>query len=115
MRVRLMSKTILTRALLAVLLLFALACGRSRQGSATQGAAAQGATQGGTKFRVETFVTGLEGPWSTVFTSPTRMLVAERPGRVRVVENGKLRAEPLATISDVEPTGESGLMGLTLH
>jgi glucose/arabinose dehydrogenase len=43
------------------------------------------------------------------------MLVTERPGRVRVVENGKLQAAPLATISDVEPTGESGLMGLTLH
>jgi glucose/arabinose dehydrogenase len=34
---------------------------------------------------------------------------------VRVFENGKLRPEPLATIPDVEPTGESGLMGLTLH
>ncbi|MFN2596330.1 MAG: PQQ-dependent sugar dehydrogenase [Pyrinomonadaceae bacterium] len=103
-----------TRALLA-LLLFALACGRSRQGSASQGAATQGATQAGTKFRVETVVSGLEVPWSIVFTSPTRMLVTERPGRVRVVENGKLKPEPLATISDVEPTGESGLMGLTLH
>src|SRR5919199_3206427 len=110
----LMNKAILTRALLAVLL-FALACGRSRQGSASQGAATQGATQAGTKFRVETVVSGLEVPWSIVFTSPTRMLVTERPGRVRVVENGKLRPEPLATIADVEPTGESGLMGLTLH
>src|SRR5205085_4940268 len=36
-------------------------------------------------------------------------------GRVRVIENGKLRTEPLATIADVEPSGESGLMGLTLH
>jgi glucose/arabinose dehydrogenase len=108
-----MTKKIWTRALLCALL-FALACRESPRGSASEGAT-QGATQAGTKFRVETFVSGLEVPWSIVFTSPTRLLIAERPGRVRVVENGKLRPEPLATISDVEPTGESGLMGLTLH
>jgi glucose/arabinose dehydrogenase len=34
---------------------------------------------------------------------------------VRVIENGQLRTEPLATIADVEPSGESGLMGLALH
>jgi glucose/arabinose dehydrogenase len=31
------------------------------------------------------------------------------------VENGKLLAQPLITVPDVEPTGESGLMGLALH
>ncbi len=129
-----MTKTIAARLML-VGLFFALACGTAPRGGATgstsagagddaqraSGAsqsssqAAQGATQSGTKFRVETVVTGLEVPWSIVFTSPTRMLITERPGRVRVFENGRLRPEPLATISDVEPTGESGLMGLTLH
>jgi glucose/arabinose dehydrogenase len=42
------------------------------------------------------------------------MLVTERPGRVRVVEDGVLRSAPLATIADVESTGETGLMGLAL-
>ncbi|MGH8653616.1 MAG: PQQ-dependent sugar dehydrogenase, partial [Gammaproteobacteria bacterium] len=37
------------------------------------------------------------------------------PGRVRVIEEGRLRPEPLATISDVELAGESGLMDLSLH
>jgi glucose/arabinose dehydrogenase len=115
---------------LSLALLLALACRESPRGSVSQNAsvgadqtsaqgtsqgAAQGATQAGTKFRVETVVTGLEVPWSIVFTPDGRMLIAERPGRVRVFENGRLRPEPLATISDVEPTGESGLMGLTLH
>ena len=59
-------------------------------------------------------MTGLEVPWSIAFTSPARMLVTERPGRVRVVENGVLRKEPLATLDDVEATGETGLMGLAL-
>jgi glucose/arabinose dehydrogenase len=70
---------------------------------------------GAASFRVETVVSNLEVPWSIVFTPDGRMLFTERPGRVRVFEGGKLRAEPLATIPDVEPTGESGLMGMTLH
>ncbi len=73
------------------------------------------AAGGAVQFRVETVVANLAVPWAIVFTPDGRMLFTERPGRVRVYENGKLRAEPLATIPDVEPTGESGLMGLTLH
>ncbi len=59
-------------------------------------------------------MTGLEVPWSIAFTSPTRMLVAERSGRVRVVENGVLQRDRLARIEDVESTGETGLMGLAV-
>lgn len=43
------------------------------------------------------------------------MIFTERPGRVRVYENGKLRPEPLFTVPDVEPKGESGLMSVALH
>src|SRR6266508_5103835 len=71
-------------------------------------------TKDGITLKVEMVVTGLEVPWSIAFTSATRMLVTERPGRVRVVENGVLRPAPLAVISDVESRGETGLMGLTL-
>ncbi|HZS49203.1 MAG TPA: PQQ-dependent sugar dehydrogenase [Blastocatellia bacterium] len=67
------------------------------------------------KYKVETVVTGLQVPWSIAFTPDGRMLVTERPGRVRVVKDGKLQPTPLATIADVEPSGESGLMGLALH
>jgi glucose/arabinose dehydrogenase len=42
------------------------------------------------------------------------MLVTERPGRVRVVENGVLAERPLAVLPDVEAKGESGLMGIAL-
>jgi glucose/arabinose dehydrogenase len=70
---------------------------------------------GAVQFRVETVAGNLEVPWSIVFAPDGRMLFTERPGRIRVIENGRLRPEPLATIQDVEPTGESGLMGLVLH
>jgi glucose/arabinose dehydrogenase len=34
---------------------------------------------------------------------------------VRVIESGKLRPAPFFTVPDVELSGESGLMGMTLH
>jgi glucose/arabinose dehydrogenase len=70
---------------------------------------------GGEKFRVETFASGLEVPWGFVWLPNGIMLLTERPGRVRIVENGKLRAESVFTVPDVEPSGESGLMDITLH
>ena len=67
------------------------------------------------KVRVETVASNLEIVWSIVFAPDGRMFFAERPGRVRVFENGKLRPAPLFTVPDVELSGESGLMGMTLH
>ena len=64
---------------------------------------------GETRFRVEMIASGLTVPWSIVFVPDGRILVTERAGRIRVIENGKLRPEPIATITDVEPSGESGL------
>lgn len=68
-----------------------------------------------TRFRVETVASGLEVPWGFAFLPNGNLLFTERPGRVRIVENGKLRAEPVFTVPDVEPSGESGLMDISLH
>jgi len=103
--------------------LLVLACGHAPPGrgagevETTSGNAEQG--QGTSKdrvsFRVETVVDHLEVPWSIVWAPDGRMLFTERIGRVRVYENGKLRPEPLFTVPDVEPSGESGLMSIALH
>jgi len=66
-------------------------------------------------YRIEEVVTGLKVPWSIVFTSPDRMLVAERDGTIRVVNNGSLVTAPLHTFSEVSVGGEEGLMSLALH
>ena len=63
---------------------------------------------------VETVVEGLEIPWDLAFTPDDRILVTERPGRIRVVEDGVLQEDPYATI-DVFHRSEAGLMGITLH
>ena len=64
---------------------------------------------------METVIPNLEVVWSIVWAPDGRMLFTERPGRVRVFENGKLRTEPLFVVPDVEPRGESGLMSIALH
>lgn len=70
---------------------------------------------GATKFQVETVASNLEVPWAIAFLPDGKILFTERPGRIRIIENGKLRAEPVHKIADVEPSGESGLMDLSIH
>lgn len=71
-------------------------------------------TQTAKELIVEKVVDGLKVPWSMVFTGKDRILVAERPGKVRVVEKGTLRNTPLKIFSETEEEGELGLMGLAL-
>ncbi len=67
------------------------------------------------RFRVEIVATGLEVPWGFAWLPNKDLLITERPGRVRIIEKGKLRAEPVFVVPDVEPSGESGLMDISLH
>jgi len=71
-------------------------------------------TQKNSSFSIEVFATNLEVPWSIIFTSSERILVNERPGRLRVIENGKLSDNPLKVITDISSGSEEGLMGLAL-
>lgn len=68
----------------------------------------------GVGVRVETWIENLEIPWSLVFLGGGRALVSERPGRIRLVKDGKLLRKPYAEV-EVAHNGEGGLMGLALH
>lgn len=65
------------------------------------------------EIHVETFLRGLNTPWAIDFAPDGRIFLTERPGRIRVVERGQLRAEPWVTL-DVAASGEAGLMGLAI-
>lgn len=65
-------------------------------------------------IRLEPWVQGLEVPWSLIFLPDSRALVSERPGRIRLILDGRLVTEPYAEL-DVHHSGEGGLMGLALH
>lgn len=68
----------------------------------------------GERVRVEVWVNNLEIPWSLIFLGDGRALVTERPGRIRLIRDGKLMQDPYATLS-VTHEGEGGLMGLSAH
>jgi aldose sugar dehydrogenase len=69
---------------------------------------------GQSKVKAEFVAWGLEVPWSLAFLPSGDMLVTERPGRLRVVHDGRLVPEPVATVS-TSRSGEGGLLGLALH
>src|SRR3989338_4052562 len=59
---------------------------------------------------------GLDTPWAIAFLPDGAMLVTERPGRVRYIDqDGKLASEPVATLSQVKEIGEGGLLGIVSH
>ncbi len=103
-------KQLFTRTFFTILLLTNLACAASTDDNNNLPA-----PKTTPKMRVETVAANLEIVWSIVFAPDGRMFFTERPGRVRVMENGKLREKPFFTVPDIEPSGESGLMGMTLH
>jgi glucose/arabinose dehydrogenase len=63
---------------------------------------------------VETVASGLEHPWGLAFLPDGRMLVTERPGRLRLVaSDGKLSA-PITGVPSVTGRGQGGLLDVTL-
>ena len=64
--------------------------------------------------RVQTVAQGLEHPWGLVFLPDGRMLVTERPGRVRLVEPDGRLSEPLASVPRVQASGQGGLLDVAL-
>ncbi|MHC4953717.1 MAG: PQQ-dependent sugar dehydrogenase [Planctomycetota bacterium] len=73
------------------------------------------ATSQDLEFKTEIVARGLVVPWGVAFPDNDRIFVTERPGRVRVIEKGKLREKPLHTIDAVTHTGEAGLMDIQIH
>ena len=69
----------------------------------------------GTRFGVQIYLTRLEVPWSLAFAPDGRLFIGERPGRVRIVQNGQLVNEPALVLDDVFDQGEAGLLGVALH
>ena len=66
-------------------------------------------------FRVVTVADNLENPWSMAFLPNGDMLVTERPGRLRIMRNGVLQAEPIDGVPTVRARGQGGLLEVALH
>ncbi len=78
-------------------------------------AVAQVITTSNEKIRIVEITEGLEHPWGMAFLPDGRILVTERPGRLRLVENGQLLPEPISGLPSIVAQGQSGLLDVALH
>jgi len=67
------------------------------------------------EYRLEIVAEDLFVPWSLAFATDDRLLLTERSGAVRVIQNGVLQEEPIYTFDEVATGGEKGLSGLAVH
>jgi aldose sugar dehydrogenase len=63
---------------------------------------------------VETIAKGLEHPWALQFIPDGRMLVTERPGRLRIVGRDGTLSPPVAGVPPVSAVGQGGLLDVAL-
>lgn len=61
-------------------------------------------------FRVTTFTAGLDHPWGAAFLPDGRLLVTERPGRMRLVARDGTLSPPLGGVPEVVAAGQGGLL-----
>lgn len=91
----------------AVLLLALLWC---------TGVGAQVFSSDGQRFRAAIFTEGLENPWGLAFLPDGRLLVSERPGRLRLVAaDGRLDPRPVDGVPPVVAVNQGGLLDVALH
>jgi aldose sugar dehydrogenase len=64
--------------------------------------------------RVDTVATGLEHPWGFAFMPDGRVLVTERPGRLRIVDRNGTLSAPLTGVPDVAARGQGGLLDVAI-
>jgi glucose/arabinose dehydrogenase len=67
------------------------------------------------KIRVSVVIKGLSHPWALAFLPDGSILITERPGRLRILRDGKLDPKPISGVPAVRTIGNSGLMDVALH
>lgn len=66
-------------------------------------------------FKLEVIGRNLETPWGLAFLPDGRLLVTERPGRLRIVERGVLLPEAVKGLPKVWEKQDGGLLDVEVH
>ncbi len=103
---------------LAVFGSFATSCGGVQVGVGASALAAEGGERlriDGSAFELVRLAGPLEHPWGLAFLPDGRMLVTERPGRLRLIdEAGRLDPRPIEGVPRVWARGQGGLLDVAL-
>ncbi len=65
-------------------------------------------------FDVINVVEGLQNPWGMAFLPGGKLLITERPGRLRVLDTDGKLSEPVAGLPPVDARGQGGLLDVVL-
>ncbi|MCK7472461.1 MAG: PQQ-dependent sugar dehydrogenase [Rhodopseudomonas palustris] len=63
---------------------------------------------------MRTVASGLEHPWGLAFLPDGRLLITERPGRLRIVTQQGELSPPLPGVPEVWASGRGGLLDIAL-
>ena len=66
------------------------------------------------KFKIEVVTRGLVTPWGIAFLPDGRMLITERPGRLRILDHGKL-SDPVKNTPVPHVQQDGGYLDVTVH
>ena len=66
-------------------------------------------------YRVETITQGLVHPWGMAFLPDGRMLVTERPGRLRIITPNGHVSKPVSGLPRIAVIGQGGLLDVAPH
>jgi glucose/arabinose dehydrogenase len=66
------------------------------------------------QMEMEVITDELEIPWAIDFIGDDKILVTERPGGLRIIENGKLIEEPVKNTPEVLHSGQGGLLDVRI-
>ena len=72
-------------------------------------------SQSNAEFKTTTVIEGLERPWGMAWLPDGSILITERPGRLRIVRNGKLDPQPISGVREVYAVNHGGLLDVSLH
>ena len=57
----------------------------------------------------------LEHPWGLAFLPDGRMMVTERPGRLRIITEGRLSTQSVSGLPEIAANGQGGLLDVAIH
>lgn len=67
------------------------------------------------RFEVVTLAEKLNHPWSIAFLPDGRLLITERAGQLRLLQDGRLRPDPIFGLPAIAQRGQGGLLDVVLH
>ena len=103
--------------ILPVFVAVTAACSQTSRPATVVPGAAQASPQPSSTAGVvhtETVASGLVHPWGLAFLPDGRMLVTERPGRLRIVSTDGKLSEPLTGLPRVHAVGQGGLLDVAI-